>query len=206
MTYDAGVLAKAATRGDGTTGEDVTVNMRTVRDVPLRLRDQGIAGLSDEDGSGWKCAARCMPKASFDSPNAAAVNRQGPVRQPAQWLRGPFVRRTPTITPVRSLDLHIRHCRHRSIKADTQWELLQWLRDCGFHVNPDVKLCATPAEVHAFCEDVAEKRSVLPYEIDGVVVKVNSFTVQRELGFTAKAPALGDCLQISARRKDHAPA
>ena len=71
---------------------------------------------------------------------------------------------------------------------DTQWELLQWLRDCGFHVNPDVKLCATPAEVHAFCEDVAEKRSVLPYEIDGVVVKVNSFAVQRELGFTAKAP------------------
>lgn len=190
MTYDAGVLAKAATRGDGTTGEDVTVNMRTVRDVPLRLRDQGIAGLSDEDGSVEVRGEVYMPKASFDSLNAAAVaNGKAPFANPRNAAAGSLRQKNPTITQGRDLSTFIYAIADtRSIKADTQWELLQWLRDCGFHVNPDVKLCATPAEVHAFCEDVAEKRSVLPYEIDGVVVKVNSFTVQRELGFTAKAP------------------
>lgn len=190
MTYDAGVLAKAATRGDGTTGEDVTVNMRTVRDVPLRLRDQGIAGLSDEDGSVEVRGEVYMPKASFDSLNAAAVaNGKAPFANPRNAAAGSLRQKDPTITQGRDLSTFIYAIADtRSIKADTQWELLQWLRDCGFHVNPDVKLCATPAEVHAFCEDVAEKRSVLPYEIDGVVVKVNSFTVQRELGFTAKAP------------------
>lgn len=190
MTYDAGVLAKAATRGDGTTGEDVTVNMRTVRDVPLRLRDQGIAGLSDEDGSVEVRGEVYMSKASFDSLNAAAVaNGKAPFANPRNAAAGSLRQKDPTITQGRDLSTFIYAIADtRSIKADTQWELLQWLRDCGFHVNPDVKLCATPAEVHAFCEDVAEKRSVLPYEIDGVVVKVNSFTVQRELGFTAKAP------------------
>lgn len=190
MTYDAGVLVKAATRGDGTTGEDVTVNMRTVRDVPLRLRDQGIAGLSDEDGSVEVRGEVYMPKASFDSLNAAAVaNGKVPFANPRNAAAGSLRQKNPTITQGRDLSTFIYAIADtQSIKADTQWELLQWLRDCGFHVNPDVKLCATPAEVHAFCEDVAEKRSVLPYEIDGVVVKVNSFAVQRELGFTAKAP------------------
>ena len=190
MTYDAGVLVKAATRGDGTTGEDVTVNMRTVRDVPLRLRDQGIAGLSDEDGSVEVRGEVYMPKASFDSLNAAAVaNGKVPFANPRNAAAGSLRQKDPTITQGRDLSTFIYAIADtQSIKADTQWELLQWLRDCGFHVNPDVKLCATPAEVHAFCEDVAEKRSVLPYEIDGVVVKVNSFAVQRELGFTAKAP------------------
>ena len=190
MTYDAGVLVKAATRGDGTTGEDVTVKMRTVRDVPLRLRDQGIAGLSDEDGSVEVRGEVYMPKASFDSLNAAAVaNGKVPFANPRNAAAGSLRQKDPTITQGRDLSTFIYAIADtQSIKADTQWELLQWLRDCGFHVNPDVKLCATPAEVHAFCEDVAEKRSVLPYEIDGVVVKVNSFAVQRELGFTAKAP------------------
>ena len=131
-----------------------------------------------------------MPKASFDSLNAAAVaNGKAPFANPRNAAAGSLRQKDPTITQGRDLSTFIYAIADtRSIKADTQWELLQWLRDCGFHVNPDVKLCATPAEVHAFCEDVAEKRSVLPYEIDGVVVKVNSFAVQRELGFTAKAP------------------
>ena len=74
------------------------------------------------------------------------------------------------------------------IRAESQNDLLEWLRDCGFHVNPDVKLCDTPQEVHDFCEQVAEKRDSLPYGIDGVVVKVNDFAIQRDMGFTARAP------------------
>ncbi|MDO4443080.1 MAG: NAD-dependent DNA ligase LigA [Slackia sp.] len=190
LTYDAGVLAKAATRGDGTTGEDVTVNMRTVRDVPLRLRDAGAAGLSDVDGSVEVRGEVYMPKASFDALNeAAAANGRAPFANPRNAAAGSLRQKDPSVTKGRDLSTFIYAIADdRSVKASGQWELLQWLRESGFHVNPDVKLCKTPDEVHAFCESIAEKRSILPYEIDGVVVKVDSFAVQRELGFTAKAP------------------
>lgn len=190
LTYDAGVLAKAATRGDGVTGEDVTVNMRTVRDVPLRLRDQGVAGLVDTDGSVEVRGEVYMPKASFDALNAAAkANGKDPFANPRNAAAGSLRQKDPKITKGRDLSTFIYAIAdERAVKAESQWELLEWLRESGFHVNPDVALCATPAEVRAFCESVAEKRSVLPYDIDGVVVKVNSFAMQRELGFTAKAP------------------
>lgn len=190
LTYDAGVLAKAATRGDGVTGEDVTVNMRTVRDVPLRLRDQGVAGLADADGSVEVRGEVYMPKASFDALNAAAkANGKDPFANPRNAAAGSLRQKDPKITKGRDLSTFIYAIAdERAVKAESQWELLEWLRESGFHVNPDVALCATPAEVRAFCESVAEKRSVLPYDIDGVVVKVNSFAMQRELGFTAKAP------------------
>lgn len=190
LAYDAGVLAKAATRGDGVTGEDVTVNMRTVRDVPLRLRDEGVAGLADADGSVEVRGEVYMPKASFDALNAAAAaNGKAPFANPRNAAAGSLRQKDPKITKGRDLSTFIYAIAdERAVKAESQWELLQWLRASGFHVNPDVALCATPAEVRAFCESVAEKRSVLPYDIDGVVVKVNSFAMQRELGFTAKAP------------------
>ncbi len=190
LTYDAGVLAKAATRGDGVTGEDVTVNMRTVRDVPLRLRDAGVAGLADADGSVEVRGEVYMPKASFDALNEAALaNGRAAFANPRNAAAGSLRQKDPTVTKGRDLSTFIYALADdRTVKASGQWELLQWLRDCGFHVNPDVKLCETPEEVRAFCESVAEKRAILPYEIDGVVVKVNSFAMQRELGFTAKAP------------------
>ena len=190
LTYDAGVLAKAATRGDGVTGEDVTVNMRTVRDVPLRLRDAGVAGLADADGSVEVRGEVYMPKASFEALNEAALaNGRAAFANPRNAAAGSLRQKDPTVTKGRDLSTFIYALADdRTAKASGQWELLQWLRDCGFHVNPDVKLCETPEEVRAFCESVAEKRAILPYEIDGVVVKVNSFAMQRELGFTAKAP------------------
>ena len=190
LTYDAGVLAKAATRGDGVTGEDVTVNMSTVRDVPLRLRDAGVAGLADADGSVEVRGEVYMPKASFDALNEAALaNGRAAFANPRNAAAGSLRQKDPTVTKGRDLSTFIYALADdRTAKASGQWELLQWLRDCGFHVNPDVKLCETPEEVRAFCESVAEKRAILPYEIDGVVVKVNSFAMQRELGFTAKAP------------------
>lgn len=190
LTYEAGVLTKAATRGDGTTGEDVTVNMRTVRDVPLRLRAAGMAGVADADGSVEVRGEVYMPKASFDALNdAAQANGRAPFANPRNAAAGSLRQKDPAVTKGRDLSTFIYAIAdERAVKAESQWELLEWLRESGFHVNPDVALCKTPEEVHAFCASIAEKRSVLPYEIDGVVVKANSFALQRELGFTAKAP------------------
>lgn len=190
LTYEAGVLTKAATRGDGTTGEDVTVNMRTVRDIPLRLRDAGIEGLVDPDASIEVRGEVYMPKRSFESLNAAAAaqGRQG-FANPRNAAAGSLRQKDPTVTQGRDLSTFLYAIADDApVRAESQWELLQWLGDCGFHVNPDVKRCDTPEAVHRFCEEVADRRDSLPYGIDGVVVKVDSFAIQREMGFTARAP------------------
>ncbi|MDU5612489.1 MAG: NAD-dependent DNA ligase LigA, partial [Slackia sp.] len=190
LTYEAGVLTKAATRGDGTTGEDVTVNMRTVRDIPLRLRDAGIEGLIDPDASIEVRGEVYMPKRSFESLNAAAAaqGRQG-FANPRNAAAGSLRQKDPTVTQGRDLSTFLYAIADDApVRAESQWDLLKWLGDCGFHVNPDVKRCDTPEEVHRFCEEVADRRDSLPYGIDGVVVKVDSFAIQREMGFTARAP------------------
>ncbi len=190
LTYESGVLVRAATRGDGITGEDVTANIRTVRDVPLRLRDEGIAGLASAEGMVEVRGEVYMPKKSFEALNAAArANGKAAFANPRNAAAGSLRQKDPKVTQSRDLATFIYAIAdERAIAAQSQWELLQWLQEGGFHVNPDVALCETPQEVRAFCERVAEKRGSLPYEIDGVVVKVNSFAIQRDLGFTAKAP------------------
>ncbi len=198
LTYESGRLVRAATRGDGTTGEDVTANMRTVRDVPLRFREQalsGLAGAAAVDGAGEGGAIELrgevyMPKSSFDALNKAAeANGRAAFANPRNAAAGSLRQKDPAITAGRDLSTFLYAvANERSLAAPSQWDLLQWLRDAGFHVNPDVALCETAEEVHAFCEQALKRREALPYEIDGVVVKVNSFSQQEAMGFTARAP------------------
>ncbi len=190
LTYQNGRLVKAATRGDGTTGEDVTVNVRTVHDIPLRLMDEGRADIDERIESIEVRGEIYMSKASFEALNErerAQGNKT--FANPRNAAAGSLRQKDPSITAQRELSTFIYAiARDSAIKASGQWELLQWLRSCGFHVNPDVKLCKTRDEVHSFCEECLEKRADLPYEIDGVVVKVDSFALQHELGYTARAP------------------
>ena len=207
LTYESGRLVRAATRGDGTTGEDVTANMRTVHDVPLRFREQALPGLAGAAAMGVTGGANplgatgeggaielrgevYMPKSSFEALNAAAeANGRAAFANPRNAAAGSLRQKDPAITAGRDLSTFLYAVAdERALAAQTQWDLLQWLRDAGFHVNPDVQLCETPEEVHAFCERAIEQRESLPYEIDGVVVKVNSFAQQEAMGYTARAP------------------
>ncbi len=190
LTYEDGLLARAATRGDGTTGEDVTVNMRTVRDVPLRLREEARAAIAPGVGGLELRGEVYMPKKSFELLNAAAVSdgRQ-PFANPRNAAAGSLRQKDARITQSRDLSTFMYAIAdERALAVDGQWELLQWLREAGFHVNPDVRLCESAEEVRDFCRAAVERRDALPYEIDGVVVKVNAFSRQRALGFTARAP------------------
>ncbi len=188
LTYEEGVLVRAATRGDGTTGEDVTANMRTVRDVPLRLREGSLADL--REASIELRGEVYMPKASFEKLNKAAeANGKQAFANPRNAAAGSLRQKDPAITQGRDLSTFMYAVADEaSIAAEGQWELLQWLQGAGFHVNPDVKLCRSAEEVRDFCSYALERREQLPYEIDGVVVKVNSFAHQTSLGFTARAP------------------
>ena len=190
LTYENGMLIRAATRGDGVTGEDVTANMRTVKDVPLRLRKEGADELSDDIGAIELRGEVYMPKSSFNALNAAAIENGKPAfANPRNAAAGSLRQKDAKITQNRDLSTFIYSTADdRALPVSSQWELLQWLGRAGFHVNPDVMRCTTKEEVHAFCERAIERRDDLPYDIDGVVVKVDSFAQQDALGFTSRAP------------------
>ena len=190
LTYEDGVLVRAATRGDGTTGEDVTVNMRTVRDVPLRLRDEARGAIAPGVETLELRGEVYMPKKSFEALNAAAEEEgRAPFANPRNAAAGSLRQKDPAVTKMRDLYTFMYAIADDgALEVEGQWELLQWLRKAGFHVNPDVRLCATAEEVRGFCRECLDRRESLPYEIDGVVVKVNDFARQRAMGFTARAP------------------
>lgn len=190
LTYEDGVLVRAATRGDGTTGEDVTVNMRTVRDVPLRLREEARGAIAPGVETLELRGEVYMPKKSFEALNAAAEEEgRAPFANPRNAAAGSLRQKDAAVTKMRDLSTFMYAIADDgALEVEGQWELLQWLRKAGFHVNPDVRLCTTAEEVRGFCRECLERRESLPYEIDGVVVKVNDFARQRAMGFTARAP------------------
>ena len=190
LTYEDGVLVRAATRGDGTTGEDVTVNMRTVRDVPLRLREAARGTIAPGVETLELRGEVYMPKKSFEALNAAAEEEgRAPFANPRNAAAGSLRQKDPAVTKMRDLSTFMYAIADdAALEVEGQWELLQWLREAGFHVNPDVRLCTTAEEVRGFCRECLDRRESLPYEIDGVVVKVNDFARQRAMGFTARAP------------------
>ncbi len=189
LSYEDARLVQASTRGDGVTGEDVTANLRTVKNVPLRLREEARDGIATSGVLELRGEVY-MPKTSFEALNAAAEaqGKQG-FANPRNAAAGSLRQKDPNVTASRDLSSFLYAVADENmLTLETQWELLQWLHEAGFHVNPDVKRVTTREEVHAFCEEAIKRRGSLPYEIDGVVVKVDSFAQQREMGFTARAP------------------
>ena len=190
LTYNQSRLDHAATRGDGTTGEDVTANIRTIMDVPLRLRDDAEDAIADPAQPIELRGEVYMPKASFEKLNAQAEeNGKAVFANPRNAAAGSLRQKDAGVTARRGLSSFIyAAASNASLQLEGQYQLLEWLRRAGFHVNPDVRLCSSAEEVRAFCEEALEKRDSLPYEIDGVVVKVNDFAIQDRMGFTARAP------------------
>ena len=186
LTYVDGALARAATRGDGRTGEDVTANVRTVRDVPLRLRKSDGMPPSTVEVRGEVY----MPKASFERLNEEQdLAGAAPFANPRNAAAGSMRQKDPSITACRDLATFMYAVPEpRALGLNRQSEVLEWLRAAGFRVNPDVETCADVRSVRSFCERALDRRDELPYEIDGVVVKVDSLALQDELGYTSKAP------------------
>ena len=149
LTYQDGNLVRGATRGDGTTGEDVTANIRTVKNLPLRLRPDALGGLTDPSRAIELRGEVYMPKSSFESLNRAAeANGKQPFANPRNAAAGSLRQKDPAITAGRDLSTFLYAIAdERALAFGTQWELLQWLGEAGFHVNPDVQLCASAATV-----------------------------------------------------------
>ncbi|MCI9129375.1 MAG: NAD-dependent DNA ligase LigA [Eggerthellaceae bacterium] len=190
VTYRDGLLVQAATRGDGTTGEDVTANVMGVKDIPHALSPSAKEALANPDAPLELRGEIYMPKASFDALNLEAeAEGKKPFANPRNAAAGSLRQKDPKITAERDLATFMYSVSDtRAIQVPGQWELLRWLESAGFHVNPDVRLCHTEDEVLAFCRECLRRRDGLAYDIDGVVVKVNDFALQEEAGFTSRAP------------------
>ncbi len=192
LTYRDAQFVRAATRGDGTTGENVTANVLTIGDIPHALAQVGLARVAD-GGLGQSVEVRgevYMPKHSFVRLNedADAAGRE-PFANPRNAAAGSLRQKDPKVTAVRDLETFIYAVADEApLAVTTQWQFLQWLRDCGFNVNPNAARCTSAREVHEFCANALAHREDLDYDIDGVVVKVDSFDGQAALGFTARAP------------------
>ena len=191
ITYQDGAFVRAATRGDGTTGEDVSLNVRTIHDVPMHLSEAALAHMGADRSAPIEVRGEVyMPKGSFMRLNDEAdAEGRDPFANPRNAAAGSLRQKDPKVTAKRDLATFIYAIADTApLHVDSQHEFLDWLRSAGFSVNPNVARCTSPAEVHAFCADALAHRSDLDYDIDGVVVKVDSFTQQDDLGFTARAP------------------
>ena len=192
LTYRDGQFIRAATRGDGSTGENVTANVLTISDVP---RELALAGLEQVENRGLNQSIEVrgevyMPKHSFIRLNedADAAGKQ-PFANPRNAAAGSLRQKDPKITAHRDLETFIYAVADEGpLDVHSQWEFLNWLRSCGFNVNSHARRCLSAQEVHDFCAQALEQRGDLNYDIDGVVVKVDSFASQEALGFTSRAP------------------
>lgn len=192
LTYRNGQFIRAATRGDGTTGENVTANVLTVGDVPVELSALGLARIANRgvDTSIEVRGEVYMPKGSFARLNADAdAAGVKPFANPRNAAAGSLRQKDPKVTAHRDLATFIYAVADVApLSISTQWEFLRWLASCGFNVNPHARRCTSAADVHAFCAEALTHRDDLDYDIDGVVIKVDSFANQESLGFTARAP------------------
>src|SRR5579864_8485497 len=200
LRYENGKLVRGITRGDGSTGEDVTSNVRTVRSVPLSISRENLkkAGIPpDFEVRG----EMLMPIASFKKMNEEREKHGLSVfANPRNATAGTVRQLEPSITAQRRLDYfaYMLIANGRNV-FDEHWETLNALDSAGFKVNPRRALADNFDEVWKFIGDWEEKRESLPYEIDGVVIKVNSIALQRQLGFTGKAPRWAIAYKYAAR-------
>jgi len=193
--YRHGPMAQAVTRGDGVVGEEVTENAKTIRSIPLRLKS---------DGGNWEVRGEVvLTRSAFEKANverdAAGLAR---FANPRNAAAGSLRVLDPSITASRRLEFF-----SYFLFADgqpafaSQWESLEKLKEMGFKVNPRRKQCEDIESLVAFCQEWEEKRETLPYEIDGVVAKIDSVDQQKRLGWTAKAPRWAIAYKFAARQE-----
>jgi DNA ligase (NAD+) len=193
--YDGGVMTAAATRGDGLTGDEVTQNVKTIRTVPLRLK-------SHKDGHSEVRGEVFLSRSQFQRINTE-LEMQGEktFANPRNCASGTLRMLDSTIVAARRLDMFPYDVLTGTQKMfATHWENFEWLKRNGFNVNPHRQLCANFDELAGFVGEMETVRDKLDYEIDGVVVKVNSTRLQQEFGATTKAPRWAIAYKYPARQ------
>jgi DNA ligase (NAD+) len=197
LQYEAGLLVRGVTRGDGRIGEDVTQNARTIRSVPLRLKTKSIDTALEVRGEVF------IPRDVFERTNAEREEAGEPrFANPRNAAAGAIRQLDSRLVARRKLDMFVYELFVGGGRKPfaTHWQALEWLQAAGFRVNPHRKVCETIDEVIDFANEKEALRDDLGYEIDGLVVKVNSTALQDEFGATTKAPRWAIAYKYPARQ------
>jgi DNA ligase (NAD+) len=185
LVYEGGRFVQAATRGDGYRGENITENIRTIRSVPVQVRGGSVPARFEVRGEVY------MSKAGFERLNESLLDRGEKLfMNPRNSAAGSLRQKDPHITASRPLDIWVYQLgwTEDGVQVETHWEALQWLGDLGFRVNPNIARYDDVGAVQRHYDEWVEKRHELDYEIDGLVVKVNSLELQDRLGFVGREP------------------
>lgn len=206
LVYEHGQLARAATRGNGTTGEDITENAFAIADIPHSLNADALKMLS-LDAMPLQIEIRgevYMDKVIFAQLNKQAEEEgKEPFANPRNAAAGSLRQKDARVVSKRNLSTFLyTQVPQNTLSLSHQHDLLEWLKCAGFSVNPHAKLCVSAQEVHEYCEWALSVRSSLDYDIDGVVVKVDSFNQQERLGFTARAPRWAIAFKFPPEQKE----
>ncbi len=184
LTYENGALERAVTRGDGSRGDDVTRNVRTIRSVPLQLLGEAnYPSLFEIRGE------IVLPYASFERLNSERIaSAENPFANTRNAAAGTLKQQSSAIVAARGLDCMLYQIAGDFLPFESHWQNLSAAKEWGFKVADSMQLCRSEEEIFSFIDMWDTKRHDLPYAIDGVVIKVNQYSQQRSLGFTAKAP------------------
>lgn len=194
LQYEKGILKRALTRGNGREGEDVTHTVRTIESIPLKLREPLDLEVSGEV---------FMPKQSFLKLNQAQRDNDQPIfANPRNAAAGTVRQLDPKIAASRNLDMFFYSMdkNNLNITVKSQAQLLETFRKLGLKICDNYQHLASIDEVVKFCKEWHKKREKLPYEIDGIVIKVNDFSQQKMMGYTAKAPRYAIAYKFPAQR------
>jgi len=196
LRYENGELVTAATRGDGTEGEDVTSNIRTLEDVPKKLKGRKLPPICEVRGEVY------MTKKAFLVLNRKQVEAgEAPFANPRNSAAGSLRQKDPSITASRPLGFFAYAWGEMSdMPEDTQSGMITWFEHCGFRTNPLTKLCHSVEELIVFHRKIEEQRAKLDYDIDGVVYKVDRLDWQERLGFISRTPRWGIAHKFPAER------
>jgi DNA ligase (NAD+) len=196
LHYEGGRLVRGVTRGDGVRGDDVTPNVRAIRAIPLRLAGEGVPGRLEVRGEVF------LPRSRFEAMNQEREARgEEPFVNPRNAAAGTMKTLDARVVAERGLDIYLYAIAEpEGTGVRGQWEALERMRAWGLKTNPTSRRCRGLEEVLAFCSEWREKRDSLEYDIDGVVVKVDDFALQAELGFTAKFPRWAIAYKYPARQ------
>lgn len=195
LVYENGRLVRAVTRGDGTRGDDVTANVRTIRSVPLKLRGEGYPERFEIRGE------ILLPWAEFDRLNKEREEQEEPLfANPRNAASGTLKQQNPTIVAARKLDAYFYYMLGENLPAAGHYENLEAARSWGFKIPDVIRKCHSLEDVFEYIAYWDVERKNLPVATDGIVLKVNSLSQQRHLGFTAKSPRWAIAYKFQAER------
>ena len=203
LTYENGVLTRGVTRGDGFTGEDVTANVRTIRSLPLRIAPKKLEAVLGTHGKRFEVRGEViMPLRAFEALNAQREASGEPrFANPRNSAAGTMRQLDSKIVAQRQLDMFLYYILAGERELFPQhWNALEGLSELGFKTNPHRRLCATFDDVLHYVSEWETKRDSLPYETDGIVIKVNDTRLWPELGATAKSPRWAIAFKYPARQ------